>query len=158
MEEKLIIAVCGHPVLYDTTAVFYRNRYKKEEAWVKVAEEVGLSVEVCRKRWKGLRDTYLKRKREGERKSGSAGGSFKKWRFSAVLSFLDPFTTPRETSGNMGQGVEEDWTAETSYEESLGDEAAAGPSELWSGEAGPSAGPLVCDGWLSEDIHIVKYM
>ena len=82
---------------------------------------------------------------------------FKKWRFSAVLSFLDPFTTPRETSGNMGQ---EDWTAETSYEESLGDEAAAGQSELWSGEAeaGPSSGPSVCDGWLSEDIHIVKYM
>ena len=49
------------------------------------------------------------------------------WWFSAVLSFLDPFTTP---SGNMAQGVEEDWTAVISYEESLGDEAAAGPSEL----------------------------
>uniref|UniRef100_A0A671YJ80 MADF domain-containing protein n=1 Tax=Sparus aurata TaxID=8175 RepID=A0A671YJ80_SPAAU len=142
LAEKLIVAVCGHPVLYDTTAVFYRNRYKKEEAWVKVAEEVGLPVEVCRKKWKGLRDTYLKKKREGEKRSGSAGGNLRKWRFSAVLSFLDPFTTPRETSGNMGQGVEEDWTAETSYEESLGDEAAAGPSELWSGEAGPSSGPL----------------
>ena len=48
--------------------------------------------------------------------------------------------------------VEEDWTAETSYEEGLGDEAAAGPSgEVWSGEAGPSSGPLVCAGWLSKD-------
>ena len=42
MEEKLIIAVCGHPVLYDTAAVFYRDKIKKEEAWVKVSEEVGL--------------------------------------------------------------------------------------------------------------------
>ncbi|KAG7230726.1 hypothetical protein INR49_019539 [Caranx melampygus] len=52
----------------------------------------------------------------------------------------------RETSGNMGQGVEEDWTAESSHEESIvDDEAAAGPSgELWSGGAGPSAG--VCEG------------
>ncbi|CAK6966791.1 uncharacterized protein LOC119034199 isoform X2 [Scomber scombrus] len=43
MEEKLIVAVCGHPVLYDTTAVFYRERYKKEEAWAKVGAEVGLA-------------------------------------------------------------------------------------------------------------------
>ena len=33
MEEKLIVAVCGHPVLYDTTAVFYRDKFKKEEAF-----------------------------------------------------------------------------------------------------------------------------
>ena len=38
MEEKLIVAVCGHPVLYDTT-VFYRDKLKKEEAWVKVDVE-----------------------------------------------------------------------------------------------------------------------
>ncbi|CAK6981838.1 uncharacterized protein LOC125899183, partial [Scomber scombrus] len=42
MEEKLIMAVCGHPVLYDTAAVFYRDRNKKEEAWAMRAE-VGLS-------------------------------------------------------------------------------------------------------------------
>ena len=36
MEEKLIIAVCGHPVLYGTAAVFYRDKIKKEEAWVKL--------------------------------------------------------------------------------------------------------------------------
>ncbi|CAK6970780.1 transcription factor Adf-1-like [Scomber scombrus] len=126
MEEKLIVAVCGHPVLYDTTAVFYRDRYKKEEAWAKVGAEVGLTVEVCRKKWKGLRDTYLKKKREGERRSGSAGGELKKWRFSAVLSFLEPFTTPRETSGNMGGGFEEDGAAENTL--SLDGEGEAGPS------------------------------
>ena len=42
MEEKLIVAVCGHPVLYDTTALFYRDKVKEEEAWEKVGEEVGL--------------------------------------------------------------------------------------------------------------------
>ena len=42
MEEKLIVAICGHPALYDTTAVLYRDKLKKEEAWMKVAEEVGL--------------------------------------------------------------------------------------------------------------------
>ena len=30
MEEKLIGAVCGHPVLYDTAAVFYRGKIFKK--------------------------------------------------------------------------------------------------------------------------------
>ena len=62
------------------------------------------AVEVCQNKCKGLRDTYPKKKREAEKRSGSAGGTLKKGRFFAILSFLDPFTTPRETSGNMGQG------------------------------------------------------
>ena len=43
MEEKLIVAVCGLPILYDTAASFYRDRTKKEEAWARVSVEVGLS-------------------------------------------------------------------------------------------------------------------
>ena len=42
MEKKLIVAVCGHPALYDTAAVLYWEKIKKEEAWVKVREEAGL--------------------------------------------------------------------------------------------------------------------
>ena len=36
-----------------------------------------------------------------------------KWKFAGVLSFLDPFVTPRETSSNLPRGaeeVEEDFT------------------------------------------------
>eukprot|EP00064_Thunnus_orientalis_P022933 superscaffoldBa00008193_g23155 len=102
MEDK-IVAVCGHPELYDTTAYSDRDRTKKENAWRKVSEEIGLPEEVCRKKWKGLRDTYLKeRRKECERKSG-------------------------DTSSNMGRVVEEDRTTE--YEEQVSD-AAAGPSGI----------------------------
>ncbi|KAG1937620.1 hypothetical protein F2P79_018079, partial [Pimephales promelas] len=52
------------------------------------------------------RDTYLKEKRkETEKRSGSAAGSGKGWKFSQILGSLDPFVTPRETSSNM-EGVE----------------------------------------------------
>ncbi len=34
MEGKIIVAVCGHPALYDTGSMFYRDRAKKEQAWV----------------------------------------------------------------------------------------------------------------------------
>ncbi|MEQ2264000.1 hypothetical protein XENORESO_016932 [Xenotaenia resolanae] len=66
-----------------------------------------LTEDVCRKKWKGIWDTYLKeRRKELEKRSGAAAGAAKKWRFSAVLSFLDPFVAPRPTTSNMGQ-VEE---------------------------------------------------
>ncbi|MEQ2313043.1 hypothetical protein AMECASPLE_037561 [Ameca splendens] len=66
------------------------------------------SEDVCRKKWKGLRDMYLKERRKEleKRRSGAAAGAAKKWRFSAVLPFLDPFVAPRPTTSNMGQ-VEE---------------------------------------------------
>ena len=49
---------------------------------------------------------------EAGKRSESAAWSFKKWKYSAILSFLEPFVTPRETSSNMGLGVEEDGSAE----------------------------------------------
>ncbi|TNN71733.1 hypothetical protein EYF80_018084 [Liparis tanakae] len=53
-----------------------------------------MAEEICRRRWKSLRDTYQReKKRESSEKR-------------SVLSFLDPCITPRETSGNMG------WRAE----------------------------------------------
>ncbi|KAK0146180.1 hypothetical protein N1851_014513 [Merluccius polli] len=121
MEEKLILAVSSFPVIFNIRCSGYKDRNMKMKAWLEVSKEVGLGEDECRKKWKGLRDTYLRERRketEGKR-SGSAAGAFKKWKFSAILSFLDPFVTPRETSSNMG--VEEDRIAEDQ-----GSEAAAG--------------------------------
>ncbi|MED6266182.1 hypothetical protein CHARACLAT_033161 [Characodon lateralis] len=108
MEDKIIVAVCGKPELYDSTNYYYRDKYRKDLAWRRVSEETGVAEDVCQKKWKGLRDTYLKERRKEleKRRSGAAAGAGKKWRFSAVLSFLDPFVAPRPTTSNMGQ-VEE---------------------------------------------------
>ncbi|XP_039464624.1 uncharacterized protein LOC120438246 [Oreochromis aureus] len=102
MEEKLITAVANHPELYDASCYFYRDRNKKDLAWRHISEEIGQPEDIiCRRKWKSLRDTYNKEKR-----SGSAAGSGKRWKFFAVMGFLDPFLTPRETSGNMVRTVE----------------------------------------------------
>ncbi|KAL4008613.1 hypothetical protein ACER0C_002465 [Sarotherodon galilaeus] len=107
MEERLITAVANHPELYDTTCFFYRDRNKKDLAWRKICEATGQPEDICRRKWKSLRDMYCKEKRtEKEKRSGSAAGSGRKWKFSAVMRFLDPFLTPRETSCNMVGTVE----------------------------------------------------
>ena len=77
-----------------------------------------------------------KRSEKEAKKSGSAAGTSKKWKFFVVLSFLDPFVTPRETTSNLPRvaedEIEDDGAAETSlsgageaYEEC---DEAAGPS------------------------------
>ncbi|TNN39622.1 hypothetical protein EYF80_050221 [Liparis tanakae] len=61
-----------------------------------------MAEEICHRRW---RDTYQREKKResSEKRSERAAQSTNKWTYSAVLSFLDPCITPRETSGNMGR-------------------------------------------------------
>ncbi|KAL7398680.1 hypothetical protein ABVT39_013357 [Epinephelus coioides] len=82
----------------------------------------------------GTERYVFERKEKG--KSGSTGTGGKRWKYSAVLSFLDPFVTPKETSGNMRVGVEEeDRTAEYTQDEGPVEDqgsnaAAAEPSDV----------------------------
>ncbi|XP_034725477.1 uncharacterized protein LOC117943446 [Etheostoma cragini] len=106
MEEKLIIAVAGFPIIYDMTLFAYRDKLEKNEAWDKVAEIVGVSADDCKKKWKSLRDMFKKeRKKEKDRqRSGAGASSVRPWLYSAVMGFLNPFMEDRPTSTNMGGG------------------------------------------------------
>ncbi|CAL8275331.1 unnamed protein product [Arctogadus glacialis] len=75
-DQNLIVAVCSRPVLYDTTMVSYRDRNKKERAWVDVAEDTGFPVDVCRRKWKSLRVRYMREKKreKGEKRAGQRQG------------------------------------------------------------------------------------
>ena len=42
MEEQLIVCVSAHPVLYDTSLFDYRDVNKKNDAWCRVSEVVGV--------------------------------------------------------------------------------------------------------------------
>lgn len=44
-EENLIRLVHAKPCLYDVEDVHYRNNKLKEEAWIAVADEMGVNVD-----------------------------------------------------------------------------------------------------------------
>ncbi|XP_057702821.1 uncharacterized protein LOC130922220 isoform X1 [Corythoichthys intestinalis] len=109
MEASLIIAVSDHPVLYDTTLPTYKDRNKKDAAWREISVALNVSADTCRRKWKNLRDTYLRNKRirrEGER-SGSAAGSASTWKHTTVMAFLDKFVASRKTSTNFDMSQDE---------------------------------------------------
>ncbi|KAK5608951.1 hypothetical protein CRENBAI_017866 [Crenichthys baileyi] len=43
MKDKLIVAVCAHPIIYDTSSYHYRDRNRKDLAWRRISEEVSIS-------------------------------------------------------------------------------------------------------------------
>lgn len=42
MEESIIVAITAHPELYDVTCPLYKDRNKKEHAWVSISEATGI--------------------------------------------------------------------------------------------------------------------
>lgn len=41
-DEKLIIEVKNHRIIYDSSHQFYKDNYKKEIAWKDIAEAMGV--------------------------------------------------------------------------------------------------------------------
>lgn len=55
-----------------------------------------VTVEDCKRRWKQLRDSFMKNRRKYDA-SGSAGGNVKEWKYLNVMSFLLPQLQPRRS-------------------------------------------------------------
>lgn len=57
----------------------------------------------CKRKWKGLRDTFRKeRKKERDRRrSGAEGGVVRQWRYAQLMAFVVPYMEDRKTSSNM---------------------------------------------------------
>ncbi|XP_039981052.1 uncharacterized protein LOC120788883 isoform X1 [Xiphias gladius] len=102
MEYKLIMAVSGFPSLYDTNSLTYRDLNMRSDAWRQVAEIVGVPESECRRKWKTLRDQHRReRQREKERRESGIGlFNYRPWRYSSILSFLNPFIDARAAGTN----------------------------------------------------------
>uniref|UniRef100_A0A4W6EMK1 MADF domain-containing protein n=1 Tax=Lates calcarifer TaxID=8187 RepID=A0A4W6EMK1_LATCA len=99
---KLIMAVSGFPSLYDTNSLTYRDLNMRADSWRQVAEIVGVPESECRRKWKTLRDQHRReRQREKERRESGVGLlNYRPWRYSSILSFLNPFIDARAAGTN----------------------------------------------------------
>ncbi|XP_050064617.1 uncharacterized protein LOC126553509 [Aphis gossypii] len=98
-DEALITLVENNKCIYDSSHKQHKDNYVKDNIWKNISGEVGRSIDDCRKRWKNIRDTYLKQKKKLP--TGSAA-PHKKPRYTMNLSFLDTFEYERSTITNMG--------------------------------------------------------
>lgn len=71
------------------------DRYSRQSMWSKTANTLGIDVEICMQKWKGLREKYIRQKKKylecGE-----------KWEFLDDLSFLDTVINYRKRPSHVG--------------------------------------------------------
>ncbi|KAL0967503.1 hypothetical protein UPYG_G00253070 [Umbra pygmaea] len=117
LSDRLISAVSDYPELYNVTLNSYKDSERKARAWRAVSLQVEMPVYDCRKKWRNLRDSFIRFKRaEQERKASGDPDSHKKtWMHSRRMSFLTPFIQakgwqpdPAEDSGEKEEELGED--------------------------------------------------
>uniref|UniRef100_A0A8C5CPX4 Uncharacterized LOC115542182 n=1 Tax=Gadus morhua TaxID=8049 RepID=A0A8C5CPX4_GADMO len=93
----LIMSVFNFPELYNVTLPTYRCTETRINAWRSISTLMGVPCEClkCKRRWKNMRDRYLKEVRT-ELKSKQQGELVpSRWKYRQRLNFLAPFTGTR---------------------------------------------------------------
>ncbi|CAL8378355.1 unnamed protein product [Boreogadus saida] len=108
MGERMIMAVFRRPVLWNMRIDIYRDKNKTNQAWKEISEEFGLPEKDCEKRWRDLRDRYVRERREASEStaSGSAASNRRPWCHAGLMAFIDPFVASRVTTTNMPESCE----------------------------------------------------
>ncbi|XP_016399326.1 transcription factor Adf-1 isoform X1 [Sinocyclocheilus rhinocerous] len=132
MEERLIAAVSDYPELYNSTINSYKDAARKAKAWRAVSLQVEIPEEDCRRRWKSLRDMFIKDKRAEQRRRAS-GTSHRSWKFSWQMSFLTPFIQSRSLASDE---PEDDRDEEDKEEETTADGNSSFVAQDFEGDHG----------------------
>ncbi|XP_061622062.1 transcription factor Adf-1-like [Phyllopteryx taeniolatus] len=94
MEDALIRAVSLSPEIWDTRQNAYRDVTKKAQRWTEISTTLHIPVEDLKKRWKSLRDRYIRERRALQEKKRSADKK-KSWKFYPILTFLENTVSER---------------------------------------------------------------
>ncbi|CAG4986144.1 unnamed protein product [Colias eurytheme] len=89
---SLLEAVKKRPVLYDANHEGGGNKnMEKYTAWSDIASELHENESLVKKRWKGLKECYVKyKKSRSSRYSNSTYDQYRNWRWASYLEFMDP--------------------------------------------------------------------
>ncbi|KAL1490223.1 hypothetical protein ABEB36_012953 [Hypothenemus hampei] len=104
--EKLIEIVKRYPILYDLSHGDYKNVRKKDKVWEKIGAEINESGDEVKKKWKNLRDSYIRNLKSNKTKTDQAAKVSKKWQWSDQMEMFRPFLSFSKTSSNISDTVD----------------------------------------------------
>ncbi|XP_041989211.1 uncharacterized protein LOC121740538 [Aricia agestis] len=111
--EKLILQVHLRPCLWNISEKSYSDRLAKRLAWEQIAQEFNEdwssyttkkkneTIDDLTKKWKHLRDYYVREKKKQNLRSGSAAPKKRITPYFEMLSFLSVSLQSRDTEGNL---------------------------------------------------------
>lgn len=93
MNDDLIISfIKDYPLLYNTRLKDFKNKAKREHAWNHIAISLGYNVHDVKRRWKVLRDRFVRRLKRND-----YDNVFSKLPHYSQLSFLIDMVSHRKT-------------------------------------------------------------
>ncbi|CDQ78715.1 unnamed protein product [Oncorhynchus mykiss] len=101
-EEKLIEEVRRYNHLYNTSLKDYKDFTITSNSWKEIAQTLRVEEQVCRTKWKKLRDRYVRLRRKIKGKSGGAASGIQT-QILTTLSWLSGFIKHKETKSDYPQ-------------------------------------------------------
>ena len=101
MGESLIDLVCQYPALWDKQNSKYKDSNYKDAKWREIAETLGVPKDDAIKKWKSLRDTYVRQKNIKSKSGDGLSDSKPRWKYYAIMSFLDVTLMRRRYAANL---------------------------------------------------------
>ncbi|CAF4954121.1 transcription factor Adf-1-like [Pieris napi] len=89
-EIDLIKEVEKRPILYDKSVSGFNKTKLRDDAWKEVQEALNVSEAECKKRWRSLRDSFIKLQR--------THGGRTRWPYHNAMRFLLPHVEPKSES------------------------------------------------------------
>ncbi|XP_038212066.1 transcription factor Adf-1-like [Zerene cesonia] len=86
-EIDLIKEVEKRPILYDKSVSGFNKTKLRDDAWKEVQEALHVSEAECKKRWRSLRDSFIKLQR--------THGGRTRWPYHNAMRFLLPHVEPK---------------------------------------------------------------
>ncbi|XP_013143180.1 PREDICTED: transcription factor Adf-1-like [Papilio polytes] len=86
-EIDLIKEIEKHPILYDKSISGFNKTKLREDAWTAVRDSLNVSETECKKRWRSLRDSFIKLQR--------THGGRTRWSYHHAMRFLLPHIEAR---------------------------------------------------------------
>ncbi|XP_029913187.1 transcription factor Adf-1-like [Myripristis murdjan] len=117
-DDRLAEEVRKHPALYDSSSKGYKDTSSSVASWREIAQTLQIDENVCRQKWKNLRDKFVRAKRKVETRSGDG----RKARVPCIvtqLHWLSTFVRHRETESHLPHSEETEESVSGPTAESL---------------------------------------
>ncbi|XP_011556813.3 uncharacterized protein LOC105387734 [Plutella xylostella] len=118
ISKRIIAFVKKNPILYEPSGGYGKNLRLKDQTWMELVPQLGLSLNTIKYKWRNIRDSYsrhLKATASGERDKQSL--RYRNWLWSSHMEFMRPYvnlapgaalTLPRPRVANTTEDVEDD--------------------------------------------------
>ena len=89
MGEALIDLVRQYPALWDKQHSKYKDSNYKDARWREISEILNVPKDDAIKKWKSLRDTYVRQKSIKSKSGDGLSDSKPRWKYYTIMLFLD---------------------------------------------------------------------